>query len=197
MESLKNYIEKLKELKDAHKVIESLKQSSLDIQQKNLIYLYLFPRPLLDKELPIRIQEARRSSGNNGCGYLEENMYEVSLIIEAYRTEQYKRFIKHLLHTFTVPENIHPVNGFGQCNCAICGKNIYEFGSWTSECSKYKTIRHPEETRKEYLAFGGKGSTVNLCLDCIVQLQEVNKILESIEPGYLKSPWQKRFTISS
>lgn len=189
MNNLKDYIEDLKKMGDTHEVIESLRVSPLSIQEKNLVYLYLFPRPLLDKELPGRIQEARLSSGNNGNGYLVPNTLEVSLIIEAYRTEQYRRFIKHLLHTFTNPQNIHPVSGNEQCKCGLCDKGLYEFEAWKSECSKFKNSPHPEEKRKEFLAFGGTGSNISLCLDCIIQLQEVNRTIELIEPGYLENPW--------
>ena len=185
-EYLKNCIKNLEKINDTHQIIEILrKDDKLEIEEKNLIYLYLYPRPLLDMELPRRIMESRKTSGNNGNGYLQTNLVEVALLIEAYRTEQYKRVIKHLLHTFTVPENIHPISGNGQCKCGLCGKNLYEFDAWTSECSKFKNNPHPEESKKEYLAFGGDGSNVSLCLDCIVQLQEVNKILDSLEPGYL------------
>lgn len=184
-----NYIRNLKDLRDIPLSIEMLrKEKDLSIEEKNLIYLYLYPRPLLDKELPYRIQEARKSQ-NNISGYLEPNLLEVSLIIEAYRGQQYNRFTKHLLHSFVEagPEAVHPINGNSIEECALCGKNIFEFEAWENECRKYKSQHHPEEERKEYLAFGALGSNIGLCLDCIVQLQEVNKILEAIEPGYLKA----------
>ena len=189
MNSLKQYIEIWKNVNDTHQVIEYLKNLDLSIQEKNLIYLYLFPRPLLDMELPGRIQRARRDSGNNGTGYLEPNVYEISLLVEAYRTQQYRRFIKHLLHCFTDPKNIHPVNGYQFCECGLCKKRLFELGAWNNECSKFKNSVHPEETKKEFLAYGADGSNITLCIDCIIQLQEVNRFLEDIEPGYLCTPW--------
>ena len=55
MNSLKFYIDKLKDC-DAHEVINSLRVNPvLSVEEKNLIYLYLFPRPLLDRQLPERI----------------------------------------------------------------------------------------------------------------------------------------------
>ena len=46
MNSLKFYIDKLKDC-DAHEVINSLRVNPvLSVEEKNLIYLYLFPRPL-------------------------------------------------------------------------------------------------------------------------------------------------------
>ena len=184
------YIKSLREVNDTHQVIESLRTSSLSIPEKNLVYLYLYPRPLLDKELPGRIQENRRRLQGGETGWLVPEISEVALLIEAYRTQQYKRFIKHLLHTFTghgVEGNINPVQGYAQETCGLCGKRLFEWGAWNSEVDKFKnTPSFPERDKKEYLAFGGKGSNISLCLDCIVQLQEVNRILETIEPGYLK-----------
>lgn len=184
------YIKSLREVNDTHQVIESLRTSSLSIPEKNLVYLYLYPRPLLDRELPGRIQE-NRVREQREVGWLEPEISEVALLIEAYRTQQYRRFIKHLLHTFTGEEaakNISPILGYAQDTCGLCGKRLFEWGAWESEVDKFKnTPSFPERERKEYLSFGGKGSNISLCLDCIVQLQEVNRILETIEPGYLRN----------
>ena len=184
------YIKSLREVNDTHQVIESLRTSSLSVPEKNLVYLYLFPRPLLDKELPKRIRE-NRGREQEEAGWLEPEISEVALLVEAYRTQQYRRFIKHLLHTFTgneVEKNISPVQGYAQETCGLCGKRLFEWGAWESEVDKFKnTPSFQERDRKEYLAFGGKGSNISLCLDCIAQLQEVNRILETIEPGYLKN----------
>lgn len=30
--------------------------------------------------------------------------------------------MKHLFHSFTDPEQLFPIAGLGQCECAICGK---------------------------------------------------------------------------
>lgn len=191
MNTLDTYIKNLVNINDPHEVIESLrKDSSLSNPEKNLVYLYLYPRPLLDRELPGRIVECRRMLGNDGRGFLEPRLEEVALIVEAYRTQQYRRFIKHLLHTFTVPENISPIIGYESYECALCGKGLFGLDAWNNECSKYKTTPHPESTRKEYLAFGGTGSNLEMCLDCMIQLQEANQLLELIEPGYLKNPWK-------
>lgn len=60
MNSLKFYIDKLKDC-DAHEVINSLRVNPvLSVEEKNLIYLYLFPRPLLDRQLPERIIAYRK-----------------------------------------------------------------------------------------------------------------------------------------
>lgn len=184
---LGSYIDVLKN-KSSHEVIEYLKnESSLGVNEKNLVYLYLFPRPLLDMELPKRIIDSRLSQGNSGVGFLEYNLIEIALLVEAYKTKQYERFMRHLFHTFTVPENISPINGYSKCECGLCKKQIFELGAWESEIKKYKNSDIPEKTRKEYLAFGGIGSNLSLCIDCIIQLQGANEAIEDIEPGYLRN----------
>ena len=179
-----SYLNSLKNLNnDSHQIIEKLRTcNDLSIPEKNLIYLYFFPRPLLDMELPYRINEMR---GNNQSGYLEPNLPEISLIIEAYRTEQYRRYIKHLFHSFTNPIDIHPVDGFGKCNCGLCKKEIYELKSWNEICNRFSD-NYKEKENKEYLSYGSTGSNISLCIDCIIQLNEAKNLLTEIEPDFLK-----------
>lgn len=169
------------------KLIDSLKDCSSDFilnslrlnnqltsDEKNLIYLYLKPRPLLDMELPNRIQASR---GDKILGFLEPNLKETTLIIEAYRCEQYNRYIKHLMYSFLDPSIIHPVIGNNVCSCGICKKDIYEQTVWEN------TISDP---RKEKLAFRSDNTSISLCLNCLVQLKYSADILNKIEPGFLR-----------
>ena len=180
MNSLKFYIDRLKDC-TVHEAVGLLKvDQELSIEEKNLIYLYLFPRPLLDRQLPERVKSYR---GKQSQGFLQPNLGEIGLLVEAYRTEQYKRFMKHLFHSFTNPEHLYPVAGNGQCECALCGKNLYEEDVWNDMCTRFPGS--DEKNKKEYLAYGSKNSSINLCLDCIIQLKETSILLEELEPGYL------------
>lgn len=180
MNSLKFYIDRLKDC-TVREAVGLLKvDQELSIEEKNLIYLYLFPRPLLDRQLPERVQSYR---GKQSQGFLQPNLGEIGLLVEAYRTEQYKRFMKHLFHSFTNPEHLYPVAGNGQCECALCGKNLYEEDVWNDMCTRFPGS--DEKNKKEYLAYGSKNSSINLCLDCIIQLKETSILLEELEPGYL------------
>lgn len=180
MNSLKFYIDRLKDC-TVHEAVGLLKvDQELSIEEKNFIYLYLFPRPLLDRQLPERVQSYR---GKQSQGFLQPNLGEIGLLVEAYRTEQYKRFMKHLFHSFTNPEHLYPVAGNGQCECALCGKNLYEEDVWNDMCTRFPGS--DEKNKKEYLAYGSKNSSINLCLDCIIQLKETSILLEELEPGYL------------
>lgn len=178
---IKFYIEYLKG-KDVSEVLRVLKTSTdIGVNEKNLIYLYLFPRPLLDMELPGRIMDER--GPGKEVGSLVPDLRETAILLEAYQTEQYRRFMKHLLHSYLDPENIFPILGNGQTECGLCKKRLFEKDSWDSICKA--NPGNKEIGRKEYLAFGSTGSNVNLCLDCIVQLKALGDLLNVIEPGYL------------
>lgn len=169
---LKNYIKNL-EGKSQKEVIEALKNSTdLTDVEKNLIYIYFFPRPLLDRELPNRIMNARKKAGNER-GWMEVNEGEISLLVEAYKTSQYGRFMRHLLHAYLNPDIIHPVSGTERGQCPICGKTIYHYDYWKDYADK--------DRDREYLAFGSDESGVELCLDCLVQLQGLDDILKELE----------------
>lgn len=184
MENLKFYISQLQG-KELHEVLSILKGSTdLSTEEKNFIYLYLFPRPLLDMELPGRIMANRKSQS---VGWLEPKLSEIALLVEAYKSEQYKRYIKHLIHSFRDPSKLFPIDGDGQCNCGLCGKNLYEYGAWNTKCLQFPDS--PEITRKEYLAFTSESSNISLCKDCLVQLNSLHETLETLEPGYLD--WTK------
>lgn len=187
MKSLNFYITKLRDC-SVHEAINLLRvDKDLSIEEKNLIYLYLFPRPLLDRQLPERVQSYR---GSQSQGFLQPNIGEIGLFIEAYRTEQYRRFMKHLFHSFVDPEQLFPVAGSGQSECALCGKNLYNLDAWNDMCTRFP--ESSEKNKKEYLTFGSKNSNVDLCLDCIIQLKEASIILEDIEPGYLLD-WRTKY----
>lgn len=175
-------IELIKELKGntPDVILNILKNNNqLIADEKNLIYLYLNPRPLLDMELPKRIQNSRTNE-NNIVGSLTPNLKEATLIIEAYRSEQYNRYIKHLMYSFLLdPEKIHPVIGEGHSNCGICYKEIHEQSYWNENISNH-------DVNREYLAFRSDNSNIMLCLDCLIQLKYAHDILEKIEPGFLK-----------
>lgn len=185
MNKLKFYISQFQEM-TSHEVMGILKTSEdLSTQEKNLVYLYLYPRPLLDMELPPRIMSYR---GQRPAGSLEPDLGEVALLLEAYRGEQYHRYFKHLCHSFTDPHHLFPVAGDSQSECGLCGKNLYNLGAWQTECTKWPGSTELE--RKEYLAYGSDCSSICLCRDCLVQLKYTSELLEELEPGYLD--WTRR-----
>lgn len=180
MEKLKKILEKLKgDEKD--KVFNILKKDeNLNTQEKFLIYSYLYPRNLLDKELPSRIK-SYRNLYNSPAGFLFPDMGESTLLVEAYRTPQYNRFLRHLYYSFTSLDLVHPVSGNSKEKCCICDKTIHCSDSWIEACKLYT----PELEKREYLCFGSNDSGLNICLPCLIQLLNSREILEVFEPGFL------------
>lgn len=161
--------------------------ATLSREEKNLIYRYCYPRPLLDKELPSRVQ-SYRASCNKASGFLVPDSGETTLIIEAGRTAQYGRFIKHLMHSFGDPNLIHPLEGNEKHECPLCGKVLYEADLWKSLVDERPGT--PEANQKEYLAYGSDNSEVTLCTDCLIQLISAINIINDIDPSFLD--WTKR-----
>lgn len=173
MNKLKTIVDQLTNSgKSKEDIIKSLSENKvLSRSEKILLYRYLFPRPLLDRELPTRIIENRGESVN---GYLTPELSEATLIIEAYRTPQYSRYIRHLMHSFLDPNKIFPILGTkNDHECGICRKTITETGSSNID------------TSTETLAWGSEESDITLCINCLIQLKYANDILEVLEPGYL------------
>lgn len=178
MEKIVKYINQFKGL-DSSYVLESLKiNNELNQDEKNLIYLYLFPRPLLDKELPERFKQVRKSDG----GSVNISLPECTLIIEAGKTEQYGRFIKHLFHSFSNPDIIYPIEGSDICNCCLCGKEIYESTLWESFRNQYGGS---EGEDKLFQAFGSTESNLPICIPCLLNLMESIKIMKQIDPDFI------------
>lgn len=190
--NLKPYVDYLLQsgiAKDAG--LELLKgDTNLNRDEKNLIYCYCYPRQLLDRELPRRVQNYRQSCNIPSSGLLTPHLGEAALIIEAFRTEQYGRFIKHLIYSFSDPTKVSPVAGSGKLDCCICGKIVYENDEWARLVGENR-----EKDDKQYLAFGSTESDVVLCKDCLVQLITATQILENIDPDYLD--WRKQMMKST
>lgn len=161
--------------------------SNLSREEKNLVFAYCFPRQLLDRELPIRIKAYREKSGYS---HLNMDPSEVALIIEAGQTEQYKRYIKHLMHSFDDTSKVHPVTDPGghteNPECGICGCSVLFSEDW----EKYKD----QDPQKEYLALGSTETGIIICKHCLIQLLNSINIMNELDPSYLD--WTKRASVA-
>ena len=84
------------------------------------------PQIFLDGDLKKFLEEHRARFGKPR-GSLVEDLDEVSLIIKAYLSPQYRRYIKHMMISFAVPEaKIFPVEGKDIEECGICHKPLYQ-----------------------------------------------------------------------
>lgn len=141
-------------------LMEELKgRNDLSSDMKNLVLLYHYPRPLLDRELPKRV------------GDKVEDLTKLSiLIIEASRTAQYGRFIRHLFHSFIECDDIFPVSEEAQeMTCPICGRPLVIHG------------------QLGLIGIGSSESRVLLCQQCLRGLKNSFDLLNTIEPGFLSS----------
>ena len=186
MLDLKPYVDYLlgNEIKKEEGLELLKKDVNLSKEEKNLIYAYCYPRQLLDRELPFRVQEYREKHNIPKAGSITPEIGEATLLVEAFKTDQYGRFMKHLIIAFGDPKNVFPVAGFDKDICPLCGKSLYEHDLW-QELVTIKRPGTPEKDRKEYLAFGSKESSVVLCKNCMTQLIYASDILEKINPAYL------------
>lgn len=168
---LKNKIE---QSKGDELILGSSKIGDID---KLLIHSYCYPRRIGDYELPKIIINYRKTSGIDLKGLLTKNPEEACILVEAFRSLQYGRFMRHLMHAFIEkPETISSVKGEGEDKCPICGKTVYYIGS------QDKSMDLEDET----LAFMSSESSVCLCKDCLLQLAYSSELIASIEgPGFL------------
>lgn len=163
-------------------------REDLGRDEKNFIYLFLFPRPLLDRELPPRVKEAHFQRGDTrNKGIISPNALDVTLILEASQTPQYGRFIKHLMYAFCDSSKLIVSRGVNTYDCPICGKSLLGDSLWEASVGK-------SDTEHEFLAIGSRESSVTLCIDCISQLTESKRLIEEIDPGFLD--WRKRMSNS-
>lgn len=160
------------------KILEYLANcAELDDDRKNLIYFTIFPRQLLDGEFPSRLLSSR--TDGNTVGYLEPNIREIGLLLEASLTDQYKNFLRHLLHSFRDPSQVFPLQGTEKCECCICRKGIWAYDAWDNICKQYPS--NPEKDRKEYLAFASDNTTLTICLDCLIQLSGLDRLMKVLD----------------
>ena len=188
MEKLESYVEKFKGGRNKREVMEILTvDQNLTREEKCYLYYYLFPRPLLDKELPKRIEaEVLFGPANQKRGYLKPCLKEICLLLEATQTPQYSRFMMHVFHAFTDNDDyLYPISGNETRECPICGKTLLEFDSWT-----LRSNNGEKDPNREFLAYGSTNSGLSMCLDCLVQLKEARLIIDNLNPGFLD--WTKR-----
>lgn len=140
-----------------HKINISL----LPGEYKNLIVLYIFPRYILDRQLPGYIQVVREKGGSD--------LNETAVILEAYRGQQYVKFIRHLFFSFV--KDTYGNEDFSKAGkttlippdfegCPICGTHEGEF-------------------------IGSTQSGILLCPRCLCNLINASRVLDVLEPGFI------------
>lgn len=128
--------------------------NSFSQDEKSFIWAWLFPQNMLDGDLIKKMQS------NQGA----PDWVKIGILMEAYKSRQYQKFIKHLVYSFSRPEKVFRVSGNVTSECVICGKVL-------------------QESAGE--AYGSSESTLILELPCIILLNRMAQYLEYMEPGSL------------
>jgi hypothetical protein len=156
----------------------------LSRQEKSLIYSLAINQPIILKDGDlVKLIEEHRTALRNMRGSLQEDLDEVSLIIKAWRSPQYKKYIKHMMISFLNESLVFPVEGKFEDECGICHKPLYQYSNWKMRCENNPGFG--EQNRKEYLSIGSRNSKNSICTNCLVQLGIAYDLLEYLYPGFL------------
>ena len=142
----------------------------LSSAEKNIIYAYLVPQNLLDGELVPQIQGKRKLTEEGLKGTMQASDTDLPLLMNAYRTRQYGKYIRHLMHSFVRcnEDKLYILDSDERYECGICGKSIHG-------------TQIQDSLGKEYLAYGSSQSDICLCPDCLMQLHLLDELIQMIE----------------
>lgn len=145
---------------------------SLSPGEKNTVFAYLCPQNLRDGELVELVQKKRSSSPNGLKGTMEPSEVDIPLFMNAYKTRQYRGFIRHLLHSFIKCDknDLYIPEDNKTYECALCGKIVS--GSLIPGIEQ------------EYRAYQSTNTDITLCPDCLMQLHILDDILKDLEGEY-------------
>ena len=167
--------------------IEVLKNNlELSNDERNIVFtLGTYQSFILqDGDLPKAIEEYRQQKLGHLRGSLCEDLEEVSYILKAYMSPQYRKFIKHLMLSFILKKDqLYPIQGTNTDTCGICHKKLYETDVWKEICDRNPSFG--EQSRKEYLSIGSPDSSATICINCMVQLQAAYELLDYLDPQFL------------
>lgn len=147
------------------------KEPKLTSIEKNIIFAYCYPRPLGDMELVKRIQDYRKLRGRN-----IDDVKEAILILEAARTHQYEKFIKHVMISFITDPgkvvNVDKKDGV----CSICDG----------------PINNAETPHSK--GYGSIASDLIICEHCMAQLFRAKNLISVFDPSFLD--WTKKWSLA-
>lgn len=157
-------INDLSEDRDINDKINLINESGIDLQVKYILTSYYNTYLLADGELLKYIEGYRRHSNIPNVG-VPSDMYETGLLMTALKSEQYKRFIRHILCQYS--KSIHKVDDNEDHECCICWRTIYG-------------CRNPKSSLDSGLinsAFTGDKTKTCICVNCLSNLMTLRQIL--------------------
>lgn len=136
-----------------------------DARLNSLVLNYFSEFMYQDGEMLKKIEDHR--GGQQMKGSLMIDLDEINIMMQAFRSPQYKRFFYHVMNAYG-NNNIYPILDDHVFDCCICWKKT--FGSTMHEL--WFRNGDTKDPNKEYLAFTAEGGTkTSICLDCLVQLK--------------------------
>lgn len=157
----------------------------LSQEEKSIAYTLgsFQPQILQDGDLARGLIEYRQKTFGHTRGSLNEDLSEISFILKAFLSPQYRRYIKHMMIAYNDHTKLYPVEGNDVEECGICHKKLYQHNSWLNLCQAYPDFG--EQNRKEYLSIGSGGTNNPICTNCLIQLKAAYNLLEYLDPGFL------------
>lgn len=145
-----------------------INESTVDNQIKFILSNYYCKFSFLDGDL-LKYIESYRVRGIPREGKFGGDLAEVNILMSALKSEQYKRFMRHILCQYT--KSTHPVDDDESHECCVCWRPIY--GS--------KNLKSSLDSRMMYSAFTGDKTKTCICINCLMNLNLLEYILEDLE----------------
>lgn len=149
--------------------IKVINESTVDSQIKFILINYYGKFLFLDGDL-LKYIESYRVGSIPREGNLGGDLAEVNILMSALRSEQYKRFIRHILGQYT--KSIHPVDDNEEHECCVCWRPVYGIKNPNSNLGQGSIL---------YKAFTGNKTKTCMCVSCLMNLNLLEYILEDLE----------------
>lgn len=166
-------IEKVSKISDFDQIKSLVLSTRLgDARLNSLILNYYSDFMYQDGEMLEKIESHRGGAQKKGTLYVD--LDEINIMMQAFKSPQYKRFFYHIMNAYG-NNNIYPIKDDHVFECCICWKKT--FGS-IMHTLWFKT-GEISDLNKEYLAFTAEGGTkTSICLDCLVQLKYFIEVIK-------------------
>lgn len=161
-------------------ILEWLQQENrLNNDEKLLVYSYLRDKPVIhDRELPQLFSMAN------------SDIDKLAILIGAWRSEQYHRYMLHLLISFVVNDKtIHYVSTDETGYCGITGKEVYGLKKWNDITAKGGDDMITELNNKDHLAITNSINNQTdqmLSKEGLIYLHNLYEFLNYIDPNFMK-----------
>lgn len=141
----------------------------------NLCWDYFSNFILSDGEL-LQMIETYRTGDIPRKGLLDPDLVEIDMLMRAYKSQQYRRFILHITRTYTNNEVFPRLNGTG-IECSVCWRPIYSLEDYTNH------VDPKTDPNMEYVAFSNNFTRTHVCVNCLTNIVSLSEILKGFGDG--------------